>query len=62
LIAAERQWISGTAQSYTLSADVGILSRNIKIVGDDYSVLSKDSFGARILVGSFTGNMMTFKG
>nr|XP_034372677.1 fibrocystin-L [Arvicanthis niloticus] len=59
---AERQWIPETSQSYTLSADVGILSRNIKIVGEDYSVWFKDSFGARILVGSFTGNMMTFKG
>nr|XP_045000409.1 fibrocystin-L [Jaculus jaculus] len=59
---AERQLVPGTGQSYTLAADVGILSRNIKIVGDDYPGWSKESFGARILVGSFTGNMMTFKG
>lgn len=45
-----------------LAADVGILSRNIKIVGEDYPGWSEDSFGARILVGSFTENMMTFKG
>uniref|UniRef100_A0A8C6RMA5 Fibrocystin-L n=1 Tax=Nannospalax galili TaxID=1026970 RepID=A0A8C6RMA5_NANGA len=59
---AERHQIPGTGQSYTLAADVGILSRNIKIVSEDYPGWSKDSFGARILVGSFTGNMMTFKG
>ncbi|KAM7317037.1 hypothetical protein ACRRTK_023339 [Alexandromys fortis] len=59
---AERQQIPGTGQSYTLAADVGILSRNIKIVGEDYPVWSRESFGARVLVGSFTGNMMTFKG
>ncbi|XP_073925166.1 fibrocystin-L isoform X4 [Castor canadensis] len=59
---AERHYVPGTNQSYTLAADVGILSRNIKIIGEDYPGWSKDSFGARILVGSFTGNMMTFKG
>ncbi|CAO2602354.1 Pkhd1l1 [Lemmus lemmus] len=59
---AERQQIPGTGQSYTLAADVGILSRNIKIVGEDYPVWSRESFGARILVGSFTESMMTFKG
>ncbi|XP_013209363.1 fibrocystin-L [Microtus ochrogaster] len=59
---AERQQIPGTGQGYTLAADVGILSRNIKIVGEDYPVWSRESFGARILVGSFTGHMMTFKG
>nr|XP_048313021.1 fibrocystin-L isoform X3 [Myodes glareolus] len=59
---AERQQIPGTGQSYTLAADVGILSRNIKIVGEDYPVWSRESFGARILVGSFTRDMMTFKG
>ncbi|KAL1767893.1 fibrocystin-L isoform X2 [Sigmodon hispidus] len=59
---AERQQIPETGQRYTLAADVGLLSRNIKIVGEDYPFGSKESFGARILVGSFTENMMTFKG
>ncbi|KAK2095397.1 Fibrocystin-L [Saguinus oedipus] len=59
---AEKYHVPGTGESYTLAADVGILSRNIKIVGEDYPGWSQDSFGAHILVGSFTENMMTFKG
>ncbi|XP_053415184.1 fibrocystin-L isoform X2 [Nycticebus coucang] len=59
---AESYHVLETGQSYTLAADVGLLSRNIKIVGEDYPGWFKDSFGARILVGSFTENMITFKG
>ncbi|XP_044933989.1 fibrocystin-L [Mustela putorius furo] len=59
---AERYHVPGTDQSYTLAADVGILSRNIKILGEDYPGWFKESFGARVLVSSFTQNMMTFKG
>ncbi|XP_004640150.1 fibrocystin-L [Octodon degus] len=59
---AKRYYVPETDQSYTLAADVGLLSRNIKIVGEDYPGWSRDSFGARILVGSFTGNMITFRG
>ncbi|KAM5281038.1 fibrocystin-L [Ctenodactylus gundi] len=58
----ERYHVPETGQSYTLAADVGTLSRNIKIVGEDYPGWSKESFGARVLVGSFFGNTMTFKG
>lgn len=35
----------------TLAAEVGLLSRNIKIEGADYADLYKQSFGGRILVG-----------
>uniref|UniRef100_A0A673UX60 Fibrocystin-L n=1 Tax=Suricata suricatta TaxID=37032 RepID=A0A673UX60_SURSU len=59
---AERYHVPGTGQSYTLAADVGILSRNIKIRGEDYPGWFKESFGARVLVSSFTEKMMTFKG
>ncbi|XP_036732330.2 LOW QUALITY PROTEIN: fibrocystin-L [Manis pentadactyla] len=59
---AERYHVPGTGQSYTLAADVGILSRNIKILGDEYPGWYKESFGARVLVSTFTENMMTFKG
>ncbi|XP_025306879.3 fibrocystin-L isoform X3 [Canis lupus dingo] len=59
---AERYHVPGTGQSYTLAADVGILSRNIKILGEDYPGWFKESFGARVLVSSFTQDMMTFKG
>uniref|UniRef100_A0A8C5QTU9 Fibrocystin-L n=1 Tax=Leptobrachium leishanense TaxID=445787 RepID=A0A8C5QTU9_9ANUR len=43
-----------TAQSYTLAADVALLSRNIKIIGEDYPGWYQESFGARVLVSSFT--------
>ncbi|XP_045037491.2 fibrocystin-L [Desmodus rotundus] len=59
---AERYHVPGTGQSYTLAADVGLLSRNIKILGEDYPGWFEESFGARVLVSSFTENMMTFKG
>ncbi|XP_070248855.1 fibrocystin-L [Myotis yumanensis] len=58
----ERYQVPGTRQSYTLAADVGILSRNIKILGEDYPGWFQESFGARVLISSFTENMMTFKG
>ncbi|KAM7075196.1 fibrocystin-L isoform 15-T17 [Molossus nigricans] len=58
----ERYHVPGTGQSYRLAADVGILSRNIKILGEDYPGWFKESFGARVLVSSFTENTMTFKG
>ncbi|OWK04128.1 hypothetical protein Celaphus_00016362, partial [Cervus elaphus hippelaphus] len=61
-VLAERYHVPGTSQSYTLAADVGILSRNIKILGEDYPGWLKESFGARVLVSSFTENMVTFKG
>ncbi|KAF3822699.1 hypothetical protein GH733_008073, partial [Mirounga leonina] len=47
---AERYHVPGTGQSYTLAADVGILSRNIKILGEDYPGWFKESFGARVLI------------
>ncbi|XP_012578380.1 PREDICTED: fibrocystin-L [Condylura cristata] len=59
---AERYHVPGIDQSYTLAADVGILSRNIKILGEDYPGWFEESFGAHVLVSSFTENMMTFKG
>ncbi|TKC41541.1 hypothetical protein EI555_014575, partial [Monodon monoceros] len=59
---AERYLVPETGQSYTLAADVGILNRNIKILGEDYPGWLKESFGARVLVSSFTENMVTFKG
>ncbi|XP_044514196.1 fibrocystin-L [Gracilinanus agilis] len=59
---AEKYHIQSTGQNYTLAADVGILSRNIKIIGEDYPDLFKESFGARVLVSSFTKNMVTYIG
>ncbi|XP_021347967.1 fibrocystin-L-like [Mizuhopecten yessoensis] len=35
-----------------LGAEVGLLTRNVKIVGEDYDKMFKESFGARTLVGT----------
>ncbi|XP_056378584.1 fibrocystin-L-like [Hyla sarda] len=40
--------------NYTLAADVALLTRNIKIVGEDYPGWYSESFGARVLVSTFT--------
>ncbi|CAL8293184.1 unnamed protein product [Merluccius merluccius] len=45
--------VPGTSKMYTLSADVGLLTRNIKVIGQDYSKLMEESFGARVLVGTY---------
>lgn len=41
--------------TYTLdkSTEVGLLTRNVKVIGEDYSGLQTQSFGGRILVGDF---------
>ena len=49
-----------------MAAEVGLLSRNIRIIGSEYNKLFIDSFGARVLVGTYGlgdaiqqgGNMM----
>ena len=44
--------------NYTLAAEVGLLTRNIVIEGadDENQVLDKQSFGCRVLIGSFGGS------
>ena len=37
--------------SYEIKAEVGLLSRNIRIIGADYSDMFNESFGARVIVG-----------
>ena len=37
--------------SYEIKAEVGLLSRNIRIIGADYSDMFSESFGARVIVG-----------
>ncbi|XP_030644362.1 PKHD1 like 1, tandem duplicate 1 [Chanos chanos] len=54
--------VSGTSKSYRLAADVGLLSRNIKIIGQGYPGLYSESFGARVLVGSFYHGGITYRG
>ncbi|XP_022094388.1 fibrocystin-L-like [Acanthaster planci] len=47
---------------YTLAAEVGLLTRNIKIEGNDYDLLFKESFGARVIVGRFFQSGTEYKG
>ena len=36
-----------------MAAEVGLLTKNIKIVGEDYGDLQSEAFGARVLVGTY---------
>ncbi|KAM9385916.1 fibrocystin-L-like isoform 2-T2 [Pholidichthys leucotaenia] len=54
--------VPGTSLSYTLAADVGLVSRNIKIIGQEYSAMMEESFGARVLVGTYWSEGITYKG
>ncbi|KAJ0054901.1 hypothetical protein NL108_007111 [Boleophthalmus pectinirostris] len=58
----ETHSVPGTGYSYTLAADVALLSRNIKIIGEEYANINKESFGARVLVGSFSFGGIDYKG
>ncbi|KAI8520672.1 Fibrocystin-L [Branchiostoma belcheri] len=39
--------------TYTMAAEVGLLTRNVKVIGDDYGKLFKESFGARVMISKF---------
>ena len=36
-----------------MAAEVGLLTRNVKIIGNDYPKLQEQAFGARTLVGKY---------
>ncbi|KAI4871505.1 hypothetical protein NFI96_027165, partial [Prochilodus magdalenae] len=58
----ENYTVAGTSQSYRLAGDVGLLSRNIKIIGQDYPNLFTESFGGRVLVGAFSRGGIDYRG
>ncbi|KAK9526506.1 hypothetical protein VZT92_015203 [Zoarces viviparus] len=58
----ETHSVSGTPLSYTLAADVGLVTRNIKIIGEEYPEMMSESFGARLLVGSYSSAGVDYKG
>ncbi|XP_057684607.1 fibrocystin-L-like [Corythoichthys intestinalis] len=58
----ESHSIEGTSLSYTLAADVGLLNRNIKIIGEEYPSMTDESFGARLLVGAFSSGGIDYRG
>lgn len=49
-------------QSYSLSAEVGLLTRNIKIIGEEYSKMDEESFGARVLIGLTADTTRSYTG
>ncbi|KAI2652983.1 Fibrocystin-L [Labeo rohita] len=48
--------------SYTHIGNVALLTRNIKIVGQEYPEMNTESYGARVLVGTFFSGGITFRG
>ncbi|KAM3929151.1 fibrocystin-L-like [Leptodactylus fuscus] len=54
--------VPNTTLTYTLAADVALLSRNIKIIGQDYPGWYSESFGARVLVSTFSVNNSEYRG
>lgn len=62
LSAGESHSVAGTTLSYTLAADVALLTRNIKIVGQEYPKMMEESFGARLLVGTYSWAGIDYKG
>lgn len=59
---AENYTAPGTSMTYRMAGDVGLLSRNIKIIGGDYPNLYTESYGARVLVGSFSAGGIDYRG
>ena len=49
-------------QSVNVAAPVGLLTRNIKIIGEDYENLYRQSYGARVLVGLYATAFQTYTG
>lgn len=62
LFSGETHTVPGTSLSYTLAGDVALLSRNIKIIGEEYPQMLDESFGARLLVGTFSWAGIDYKG
>lgn len=55
-----------TGAQYKISAGVGLLSRNVKIIGQEYSSQETDMYGFRIIVSVYSamvnGILMSYKG
>ncbi|XP_064635838.1 fibrocystin-L-like [Lineus longissimus] len=41
-------------KTFTMAAEVGLLSRNVKVVGEDYNTIKQDAFGARVIMGTYS--------
>nr|XP_055075127.1 fibrocystin-L-like [Misgurnus anguillicaudatus] len=58
----QRYSVPGSSRSYQLAGNVGLLTRNIKIIGQEYPAMNTQSYGARVLVGTFTDGQNTYRG
>jgi len=47
---------------YQMRAEVGILTRNVRVVGNDYKLIDKQQFGGRVLIGEFIQDDITYTG
>jgi len=54
--------LSDGSASWRMAAEVGLLSRNIRIIGEDYPENVEEEFGARVLVGKFTQDDVDYRG
>ena len=45
--------LSDNSLSFKVQGEVGLLTRNVKIVGAEYEEIEKQQFGARVLIGAF---------
>jgi len=45
-----------------LSGEVGLLSKNVRIVGNDYPDIDEEQFGGRVIVGTFMQDGITYTG
>jgi len=54
--------VPATSKSYQLAGNVALLTRNIKIIGQEYPEMYTQSYGARVLVGSFSSGGIDYRG
>ena len=53
IFAVNEEQITDT-RTYKMAAEVGLLSRNIRIIGAEYPDIETEAFGARVLVGTYS--------
>ncbi|XP_043073568.1 PKHD1 like 1, tandem duplicate 1 [Puntigrus tetrazona] len=54
--------VPGSSKSYQLAGNVALLTRNIKIIGQEYPEMNTESYGARVLVGTYFSGGIDFRG
>ena len=49
---AYNETLAAGQRNYSMAAEVGLLTRNVRVIGGAYDRQMTESYGARILVGS----------